>query len=170
MTSRREVATRADAPRSAMSRNAAAEQRLRRGRPEQHENLGTHDVELGEQPRPACLDLLGVGLLVDATLAALLEAEVLDGVRDVRLRAVDAGRLERPVEFATGRADERPPLAILAVAGHLADEDERRVLGSLAEHGLRGGLPQVAAAAAAGGLAQRIESERSARAGTASAS
>jgi len=131
----------------------AAQQALRRRRAQHDQRLGPDDVDLRAQPRPARADLAGVGLLVDAPLAALLEAEVLDGVRDVDLVAVDPRELEGAAELASRGADERAPLAVLAVAGHLADEHHPGVLVALAEDGLRRGLPEVAPAAAAGGLA-----------------
>jgi hypothetical protein len=94
---------------------------------------------------------------VDAPLAALLELEVLDGVGDVDLAAIDADRRERLVEFAPGGTDERAPRAILAVAGRLADEHHARVLRALSEDGLRRSAPQVTAVTVIRGAAQRLE-------------
>ena len=51
------------------------------------------------------------------------------------------------------RSDERVPLEILTVAGLLADEHDLRVRRALAEDGLRRRLPEIATAAAGGGLA-----------------
>jgi len=91
---------------------------------------------------------------VDAPLAALLELEVLDDVGDVDLAAVDPHRGQRLVELAARRSHEGVTLAVLAVAGHLADHGHPRALEPLAEHRLGGGRVEVAAAAAGGGLAQ----------------
>ena len=52
------------------------------------------------------LDLAGGRLLVDAALAALLELEVLDRIREVDLAAVEPGLRQRPVEGA-GRPARR---------------------------------------------------------------
>ena len=83
--------------------------------------------------------------------------EVLDGVRDVGLGAVDPGLLERLVELAPGRPDERPALAVLRSPGCSPTRTNARVLRPLAEHRLRRGPPEVAAAAVRGGVAQRVE-------------
>ena len=85
---------------------------------------------------------------------ALLELEVLDGVREVDGAAVDARLLEPSVELPPGRPDERPSLEVLLVAGLLADEDDARPLAALAEDRLRRGRVQVAAATPLHGVAQ----------------
>ena len=59
---------------------------------------------------------------MDPALAARLPLEVLDDVRDVSARPVDAGLVERLVEQPTGRTDERAAFAVLAVTGLFADE------------------------------------------------
>jgi len=67
-----------------------AEQRLRGGRPEQHQHARFDDLELGLKPRPARRHLRPVRLLMNAPLAARLPLEVLHRVRDVGRVAVDA--------------------------------------------------------------------------------
>ena len=63
--------------------------------------------------------------LVNAALAALLELEVLDDIGDVELRRARSPWPQAPAQAcAPGRPDERPPLAVLAVARHLADEHD----------------------------------------------
>jgi hypothetical protein len=54
---------------------------------------------------------------VDAALAAGLPLEVLDDVRHVGARPIDAGCLQRLVEEPAGRADERLAELVLLVAG-----------------------------------------------------
>src|ERR671922_53641 len=137
----------------------AAEQRLRGGRAEGDENARLHDRELGVQPRATRGDLGPVRLLVDAPLPARLPLEVLDDVRDVRERAVDAGLLERPVEQLPGRADERFAGLVLLIAGLLADEHRLRFRQSFAEDGLRPGLPEVARLASGSSVAERLQRE-----------
>jgi len=102
-------------------------------------------------------DLPAVRLLVQAPLAPAHPAEVLDGVGHVDAAARDAGGLQALVEDAAGGSDERLALDVLAVAGLLADQHHRGLPRAVAEHGLRRVLPEIAAAAAIGGLAQRVE-------------
>jgi hypothetical protein len=135
----------------------AAEQGLRGGGAEQHERLRLHDLQLLVEPGAARLDLEALGRLVDAPSAAFLELEVLDDVREIRVPAFYARRHERTVELPAGGAHERPAGAVLSVARLLADQHEARALQSLAEDGLRGVSPQVAAAALRGGLTQGRE-------------
>src|SRR5205807_3529454 len=82
-------------------------------------------------------------LLVNAAFAAGLPLEVLDDVRHVDLRAVDAGFPEGPVEQAAGGSDERMPFQIFGVAGLFTDEHHRRALFSLDVDGLRPAFPEV---------------------------
>ena len=108
------------------------------------------------EPGLAGVDLEALRRLVDAATAALLELEVLDDVGQVCVRARDAGRLEPAIELASCGPHERMPLEVLAVAGLLAHEHQPRARRPLTEHGLRGRLPQVTAAAVRRGLAQRL--------------
>ena len=144
---------------AALARDAevAAEQRLGRGRAETDEHARLQHRDLGIQPRPAGGDLAPVRLLMDSALALGLPLEVLDDIGDVDLRAVDLDLLERPVEQLSRGPDERTPFEVLAVAGLLADEDDVRVRGSLAENGLRAGLPERSGLASRGRLAQLLQ-------------
>src|SRR5581483_6772619 len=81
--------------------------------------------------------------------------EVLHHVGDVGLSAVDPGLVEGLVEQAPGRADERLPLAVLAVAGLLADEHELCGARAGAEYRLRAGSPELARGASGGRFALR---------------
>ena len=87
-------------------------------------------------PPPARFDLAGLRLVVDAPFAALDELEMLDRIGDVDRRAVDPGLLERDVEQLPGRADERPSGEVLLVTRLLADEHDRGIQRTFAEHGL----------------------------------
>ena len=131
-----------------------AEQRLRGGCAERDDEVGLDDRQLLVEPPAAGLHLAGIGLGMDAPLAARLELEMLDRVGDVDLEPIDIGLVEYLVEHLAGRPDEGLAGDILLVARLLADEDDPRILGSLAEHGLRGVAPQRAAAAGFGDLAQ----------------
>jgi hypothetical protein len=82
---------------------------------------------------------------------------VLDDIGHVGLLAGNAGALERFVEDPPGRSDEWLSLAILAIAWLFADQHQLRRPAPFAEHGLGGGLPERACAAAGGRLAQARE-------------
>ena len=98
-------------PRCCVTRNFAAEERLRRGGAQADEDAGLHDCELGLEPREAGGDLGPVRLLVDPPLALALPLEVLDDVRDVGVRAVDARPPRAPCRRASrrGRRTAFPP-------------------------------------------------------------
>ena len=91
---------------------------------------------------------------MDAALAAGVPLEVLDGIRDVRRRAVDARLDERVVEDSPRRADERLAGPVLLVARLLADQHHLRSRRALAEHGLGPNFPEVAAATARSRVAE----------------
>src|SRR5688500_20180492 len=77
---------------------------------------------------------------MDAALAARLPLEVLHGVGDEHLAARDAGFLERAIEHAARRPDERLPRAILLIPGLLThDEHAARGL-AFTEHAVCGVL------------------------------
>ena len=136
-----------------------AEQRLSGGGAEADDQLRLNDGDLGFEPRPAGDDFRSGRVLVQATLAALFEFEMLDGVGHVDFAAVEARGGKRFVEQASGRPDERPPLQIFLIARHLADEDDLGISRSFAEDGLRGVLEEVAALAMSGRVAKRFEIE-----------
>ena len=60
------------------------------------------------EPPAATFDLIGIRALVQATLSARLEFEVLDGVGDEYFAAIDTRFLDRLVEHPSGWSDERP--------------------------------------------------------------
>src|SRR5579863_1775853 len=90
-----------------------AEQRLARHRAKQYEQPGTDEIEFRLQPVPAGLDLGAVRALVDPALAAFGPLEVLDGVSQVDIGAVDAAVAQGPVQDPPGRPDERTSLLVL---------------------------------------------------------
>src|SRR5436305_14011166 len=75
---------------------------------------------------------------MDATLAARLPFEMLHRVRHVNFLSIDPRFFERAIEDFSSRAHKWFSGDILLVAGLLTEKHERRVLGSLAEDGLRG--------------------------------
>lgn len=60
----------------------------------------------------------------DAPLAALFEAEVLHGIREVDVPAGDARGCERAVQGRAGGSDERLPGEVLSVTRLLPDEHD----------------------------------------------
>src|SRR5438132_1267168 len=137
----------------------AAARRLGGGRPQEHQQLWLDQRDFGVQPGAAGVDLSGIRLLVQAALTLRLPFEVLDGVRDIDMPAVDARLLERLVEHASRGADERLSFPVLAIARLLSDEHGLGVFGALAENGLRTGFVEVTGATAGGRLAQRRQAQ-----------
>ncbi len=84
------------------------------------------------------LDLSRRGLGVDAALAALLELEMLDRIREIDRRPVEADLLHGLRQEPARRADEGPALAIFLVSRLLAHEHDGGADRAFAEHGLRG--------------------------------
>src|SRR5215208_162710 len=121
----------------------APEQRLCSRRAEADHHARFDHAELRLEPRSARGDLRPVRLRVDPSLPPRGPLEVLDDVRHVRLRPIDACLVHRLIEQAPSWADERLPFAVLAVARLLADEHHLRLAATLAEDGLRAGPPQV---------------------------
>ena len=159
----------------------AAEQGAgRRGAQADHHS-GPHRRELGLQPRVAGVDLVGTRLLVEAPLAPVLVLEVLHGVGDVEPGAIEPGLLDATPEHAPRRPDERLALAVLLVAGLLADQDDPGRGRPFPEHRLGRGLvegtalaplrrPGQAAESAARGHEGRCRPRRHGDAGTPQAS
>ena len=114
-----------------------AEQRLCRGRAERNDESGFSARDLGFEPRKTGGDFHRAGLAVDPPCAARHPFEMLDGIGDVGLAAVDPGLDETAVEQLAGGADKRMAGEVLGVARLLADKHDARPLRPLAEHGLR---------------------------------
>src|SRR5207247_640664 len=83
-----------------------------------------------------------------------LELEMLHGVGDIDLAAIDARVGERLVQESSGRPDERVARQILFVAGLLTHHHDPRAHRTLAQHRLRGIAVKVAALALLRGLPQ----------------
>ena len=78
-----------------------------------------------------------------------------DDVCDVGLFAIDAGFFERLIEKLAGWTNERFSGQVFFVAGLLADEEDVRAPGAIAEDGLRSCFPQVAGFATGGCVFER---------------
>ena len=108
---------------------------VRRRRTQADDDGRADGVELGPEPRTAGFDLFRSGLLVEATLAALLELEVLDRIREVDLGARKPGPLQGLVEDPARGADEDGALTVLDVPGLLPDQEETGPPRPFPEHG-----------------------------------
>src|SRR5579862_2206114 len=140
---------RSPAPALARHAESAAEERLRGHRTECHDHFWLDAHELRGQPHPAGFLLGRVGALVEPELPARLVLEVLDGVGDVHLAAIDAGLIERTIEELAGRADEGSALVVLLKSRLLANQHDAGVGRTFTEYGLRGVLPEITSAAVA---------------------
>src|SRR5205807_1798460 len=134
-----------------------AEDRAGRRSAEADEYLRLDQAQLGFEPRTTGLELVRPWRLVDPALAALLELEVLDGVGDVDLLALEPRVGQGLVEHLAGRTDERRALAIFLVSRLFSDEHDPRGGRASAEDGLRGVTVEVAAGTARRCLAQLAE-------------
>src|SRR6185369_14108188 len=86
-------------------RSGTAEDGSRSGCTERDDEGRADQRELAFEPLMARADLQLVRLLVDPPLAAQLELEVLDRVRDIRRLAVDGCIGQSAVEELAGRSD-----------------------------------------------------------------
>ena len=107
-------------------RDAGPQQRPRGGGAQGDDGLRLHQLYLAQQPRAAGHHFALRRCLVQAALAAQLVLEVAHGVGQIELGAVDAGLGQGLVEQLAGGADERQAGQVLAVAGLLADQHQRR--------------------------------------------
>ena len=91
-------------------------------------------------PPAATVDLIGVGPLVQAPLAAHFVFEMLDRVGDEDTLALDPGFLKSAGQYAAGRTNEGQTGFVFLVARLLADQHHRRAARPLPGHRLGGVL------------------------------
>src|SRR5262249_17441482 len=84
---------------------------------------------------------------MNAPLAALLPLEMLDHVREVNARAVDACVRHCAVQQTAGGAHERTPFDVFFIARLFPYHHDLRAAWAFAENGLRAALPEFARAA-----------------------
>src|SRR3954468_9659984 len=137
-----------------------ADHRLRRRRAEADDDMRLHGGDLAFEPLVTGIDLALRRRLVKASLAAQLPLEVLHGVGDVEMLAIDAGLAERLVQQPSGGPDEWQALLVLLVTGLLAHHHDARVRVADAEHRLRGVRPQGAVLAGPRVLPQLLQAFR----------
>src|SRR5581483_4997947 len=129
-------------------------------RAEAHDVARIDTLEFAFEPPQASGDLGCVRALVQAPLAAQLELEMLDDVRDVHVFARDADLDQGIVEQFSCGTDEGMTAQVLAVAGLLADHEDARRLRAFAEHGLCRIFPKWTRAASARRTPQRRQRDR----------
>ena len=104
-------------------------------------DLGPQQAELLPQPRHT-------GLALGGERVAVFRRAAFDDVGDIAvLAAVKVDGEQIFIQKLSAAAHEGQPLLVLALAGALADEQNLGVFGALAEHHIRAGLAQAAAAA-----------------------
>ncbi|MNM90582.1 hypothetical protein D3C81_1028480 [compost metagenome] len=126
---------------------AILQQGLERRAAERDDHLGLDTLYLLFQPAVAGEDFALCGRLVQATLATWFPLEMLDGVGHIHAVARHARFLHRLLEQRAGRADKRQARQVFLVARLLAYQHDACLCWANAGHGLRGVLPQCAAAA-----------------------
>ena len=122
----------------------AAKQRLGRSGSQADDDLRLPEGDFRIQPRTAGGNLSGIGLFVDAALAAGFPLEVFHGIRDIGFAAVDARFDHGMIEDSAGRADKGLARKILLMAGLFTHKHDFRVRRTAAENGLRPPFPKVA--------------------------
>jgi hypothetical protein len=88
--------------------------------------------EFGIQPRPAGEDFEAGRLFVNATLAAILEFEVLDSIGQVNTAPVNPCIRECAIEQSTGGPDEGSAFSILTIAWLFSDHHDAGSAGTFA--------------------------------------
>ena len=128
---------------------ARTQQRFRRRGAEAQNHLGLDELELILEPRKTGSHFAGTRGLVQPALGAGVARplEVLDGIGDVDIVAVDSRDVECVIEQTARGTNEGSSLLVLLIARLLTNSDDARRTRTLAEHGLRAHLPQVAAPA-----------------------
>src|SRR5918994_501921 len=131
-----------------------AQQSLGGGGSESYDHARVHQPDLLLEPWIAGANLAGTRFLVQPP-ASLddNELEVLDGVGDVHLAAIDSGLLQSLIQQSSCGPNERMPLTVLLIAGLLTDQHDLGGTRSLTKHGLCRVHPEIAATAPGGRFA-----------------
>ena len=119
----------------------APKQGLRGGGSHTNYHLRTHDGNFGVKPWPACRNLRGIRLFVNAALASRLPFEVLYGIGDVNFGSINSRFNQGAVEKFPGRSNERAAVEVLIIPGLFSDQHDFAARRSGAEYGLSGIAP-----------------------------
>ncbi len=109
------------------------------------------------QPRTASRDFKGVWLLVQPDSSPRFPLEMLDGIGNVHLTAIDTRGLEALIEQLTGRPNKRPTLLVFPIARLFAHQENSRVGASFPKNGLRSFPVKIAATALRDRMPQAAE-------------
>ena len=122
------------------------EQSLRRGGAEADDDARADEGNFLLEPRMAGANLPRVRRLVNPPLGACVPRplEVLHGVRDVHVVAVDPSGIKCTVEQLARWSDEGPPRLVFLIPGLFTDDHHVRGSRPFAEHRLRAELEKVA--------------------------
>jgi hypothetical protein len=113
-----------------------------------NDDLRADLCQFGLQPWETRVDLARRRFLVDAALAPFFELKVLDGIRQVKIGAIQIGIVEGPVEQTSRRSHERLTGQVFFIAGLFSDQEGARPRRSRAQHRLRRVTKKIAALAA----------------------
>src|SRR5256884_2453753 len=127
-----------------------AQQGLRGGSAQAHQNFRFHYRELCVQPGTAGIDLPVARFLVDASFSALIwrPVEMLHHIRNIYITSRDANLCQSLIQQLSGRTHEGMTSEIFSISGLLANEDDFSMCAPFAEHRLGGSFPKVASLAA----------------------
>src|SRR5437867_1915098 len=120
-----------------------AEQRLGGGGAKADHSAGLYHGNLGVEPRQTRADFDGIGLGMDAALAARLPLEVFHQVGDISYTPIDSCFLERPIEQFAGATDERLASEVFVITGLLAHKHHLSFHRAFAENRLCAAFPQI---------------------------
>src|SRR5258708_31583565 len=127
---------RQDFPAQAIDGDGLSRQAARGSGAERDDELGIDQRTLDVVPPFTAFDLIGVGPLVQATLAARLEFEVLDGIGDEDRLAVETGFGNGAVEHAARRSDKGMAGEGFVVSRLFAHHHQGGVFRAFARHDL----------------------------------
>ncbi len=121
---------------------------LRRHPTEKTDDAGPEQRQLPLEPDVAGLNLLRLRV-------AIVRRPAFDGVHDIDLIAIQTEGGEHAIQKLSGASDKGQSLAVLLLAGRLADEHEIRMRVAAAEHDMGAAVGQ-RTAAAVGGLPRQL--------------
>ena len=132
-----------------------AENGLCRSRTHCHDEVGLNDPQFRFHPGTTRGDFARVRLLVNPAFAARLPFEVFHHVRDINLRPIDSGVLERAIHNLPSRTYEWFARDIFVIARLFANQHHRCALRTFAKDSLGRSFVQMTSSAMSRCLAHR---------------
>lgn len=127
-----------------------AGERVKSRRAHGDDQLWFEQPQFRSQPPRAALHFPAVGARMEPPFASLFKLEMLDGVGDITLRAIEVRFLQARIEQPAGGADKWMALQVFFIAGLFADKHDTRIVSALAKNQLGGILVKIATFAAFG--------------------